>query len=74
MFDISSDSSGDETQDEREPENPAYELEQYLHGPVTSLKKARDPIAWWRARQATFPHLAQMALDYLTIPGTSHLY
>jgi hypothetical protein len=31
-----------------------------------------DPLAWWRDRALQMPHLAQLALDLFSIPGSSH--
>jgi hypothetical protein len=42
------------------------ELERYLS---TDIEDVRDAIIWWHERQAVYPHLSRMALDYLTIPG-----
>ena len=33
--------------------------------------KISNPIAWWREQQATYPKLAQMAFDVLSIPAMS---
>ncbi|CAB4414418.1 unnamed protein product [Rhizophagus irregularis] len=35
------------------------ELEEYLRKPVVAFKT--DPLQWWKAHEATFPHLANMA-------------
>ncbi|CAB4375503.1 unnamed protein product [Rhizophagus irregularis] len=45
------------------------ELEEYLRKPAVNFKT--DPLQWWKAHEATYPHLAKMARDYLAIPGTS---
>ncbi|KAG6874644.1 hypothetical protein C0992_007137, partial [Termitomyces sp. T32_za158] len=34
-------------------------------------EKVVDVIAWWKKKQAVYPCLAHMALDYLNIPATS---
>lgn len=44
------------------------ELKRYL---ATDVEPVSDAIQWWYDRHATFPNLSQMALDYLTIPGSS---
>ena len=31
-----------------------------------------NPLAWWRARAWRMPHLAELARDLLSIPGSSH--
>ena len=50
---------------------PVDALEVYLEAPpLTSID---DPLAYWnvRAQTDTEPALAQMALDFLSSPGTS---
>ena len=49
---------------------PAHkdELQTYLDAPT---EECPNPIAWWWERRALYPHLSQMALAYLSIPGTS---
>jgi len=39
--------------------------------PDTSFPEEFDILKWWRAHQADFPLLAQMARDYLAIPVSS---
>ncbi|CAB4379249.1 unnamed protein product [Rhizophagus irregularis] len=48
------------------------ELEEYLRKPVVAFKT--DPLQWWKAHEATFPHLANMARDFLAIPGKSNFF
>ena len=31
----------------------------------------KNPLRWWPAHKATFPHLAQLAQQYLSAPGGS---
>jgi hypothetical protein len=38
---------------------------------TTPPMKISNPIAWWREQQATYPKLAQMAFDVLSIPAMS---
>ncbi|CAB4493134.1 unnamed protein product [Rhizophagus irregularis] len=45
------------------------ELEEYLRKPAVAFKT--DPLQWWKTHKATYPHLANMARDFLAIPGTS---
>ncbi|CAB5204867.1 unnamed protein product [Rhizophagus irregularis] len=45
------------------------ELEEYLRKPAVAFKT--DPLQWWKTHEATYPHLANMARDFLAIPGTS---
>lgn len=44
------------------------ELERYLAVPVIGCT---DALEWWSDRRTNFPHLSRMALNYLSIPGTS---
>jgi len=48
------------------------ELDSYL---ATSLEVIApgDAIKWWLDHRSMFPRLSRMAIDYLTIPGTSPL-
>ena len=43
------------------------ELDHYLSS--GRIKGVDDPIKWWHDNQGSYPHLSQMARDYLTIPG-----
>ena len=45
------------------------ELGTYLRAPCEAVADA-DVLKWWRDRQKQYPHLAIMAISYLTIPGT----
>jgi hAT family C-terminal dimerisation region len=42
------------------------ELTAYLS---TDPVNVRDGLAWWVERQAMYPHLSRMAINYLSIPG-----
>lgn len=44
------------------------ELARYLS---TDPEPTADPLLWWTARRAMYPCLSRMALDFLSIPGTS---
>jgi hypothetical protein len=44
------------------------ELERYLN---TDIEDVPDPIAWWHEHCTVYPHLSDIALDYLIIPGES---
>ena len=37
----------------------------------TDPEQVVDVLMWWSEHKATYPHLARMALDYLSIPSTS---
>jgi hypothetical protein len=54
---------------------PADELALYLSSGVEYLKndagKPGDPLKWWREHRDTYPRLAAMASDYLSIPCMS---
>lgn len=45
------------------------EFKNYLLTPC--IDKEEDPLAWWKAHQVNFPHLAKLARKYLCIPATS---
>ncbi|TFK80198.1 HAT dimerization, partial [Polyporus arcularius HHB13444] len=38
---------------------------------ATATEETDNPLLWWRERRDIFPCLSRMALDYLSIPGTS---
>lgn len=44
-------------------------LEEWLITPVIRLERGVDVVAWWSAMLANGHPLAQMALDFLSIPG-----
>jgi hypothetical protein len=44
------------------------ELERYL---TTDIEEVSDVLAWWKAHQATYPVLSQMAFDVLALPAMS---
>lgn len=46
----------------------ASELDDYLQKPVENVK---EPLKWWITNHHIYPNLHCMALDYLSIPGTS---
>lgn len=46
------------------------ELERYLN---SDPEHVSDVLLWWFERQHTYPALAHMAMDYLTIPGALHV-
>lgn len=37
----------------------------------TTTIDVEDPIKWWCANKAEYPHLWRMAADYLSVPGES---
>ena len=46
----------------------ADEIARYLSAPTEATL---DPLVWWTERKDIYPRLSRMALDYLSIPGTS---
>ena len=44
------------------------EVDRYL---ATDTEKVANPLLWWWERHSMYPCLSRMALDYLSIPGTS---
>jgi hypothetical protein len=44
------------------------EVDRYL---ATDTEDVADPLLWWSERRSMYPCLSRMALDYLSIPGTS---
>jgi hypothetical protein len=49
-----------------QPSDLCDELEHYLN---SNPEHVVDVLMWWFERQHTYPALAHMAMDYLTIPG-----
>ena len=47
------------------------EVERYLAAP---LETPADALVWWHERRMLYPNLSRMALDYLTIPGSSYSF
>jgi len=45
------------------------EIQSYLALSVADINT--DPLEWWKVNESQFPHLSQMARDYLSIPATS---
>ncbi|GBC44362.2 ribonuclease H-like domain-containing protein [Rhizophagus irregularis DAOM 181602=DAOM 197198] len=45
------------------------EIQTYLS--LSLMNKETDPLEWWKVNESQFPHLSQMARDYLPIPATS---
>jgi len=45
---------------------PDEELTRYL---ATAPELTVNPLLWWIEKQAMYPHLSRMALNYLSIPG-----
>ena len=68
---FASDSDTDESTDGAisDDADALSELDIYLR--KRTVPKVKEPLAWWDSQRATFPHLAQMAIDYLSIPGAS---
>ncbi len=46
------------------------ELDSYLDSDAEAISNV---LLWWNGQLTTYPHLAQMALDYLSIPGMFRL-
>lgn len=44
------------------------EVDRYL---ATDTEEVANPLLWWWERRSMYPCLSRMALDYLSIPGTS---
>jgi hypothetical protein len=45
------------------------EIQTYLA--LSLLDEKANPLEWWKINESQFPHLSQMARDYLSIPATS---
>ncbi|CAG7721015.1 unnamed protein product, partial [Allacma fusca] len=44
------------------------ELTKYLDEPTCSPKDIESGVlSWWKDRQAIYPHLSKMAMDYLSV-------
>jgi len=50
---------------------PIAALEEWLSTPIVNTQQ--DPIAYWTGMDAAGHPLARMALDFLSIPGTSQV-
>ena len=50
---------------------PCDELDAYL---ASDIEDISDALKWWHEHRATYLRLSHMALDYLTIPGTSSYF
>ncbi|XP_056116949.1 E3 SUMO-protein ligase ZBED1-like [Rhinichthys klamathensis goyatoka] len=47
------------------------EQEMLIYESETPLPSDCNPLSWWMTSQSKYPHLAQLARRYLSIPGTS---
>ncbi|XP_026482485.1 zinc finger BED domain-containing protein 4-like [Ctenocephalides felis] len=47
----------------------ANELSRYIEEPIVSLHE--DPLMWWSSRKLVYPHLYEVVLKRLNIPGNS---
>ncbi|CAB5124200.1 unnamed protein product [Rhizophagus irregularis] len=47
--------------------NDYNEIEAYLQQPAASIKT--NPLQWWKTNETIYPRLANMARNYLAIPG-----
>uniref|UniRef100_A0A8C9Z4Z2 BED-type domain-containing protein n=1 Tax=Sander lucioperca TaxID=283035 RepID=A0A8C9Z4Z2_SANLU len=47
------------------------EQEMLIYESETPLPTDSNPLSWWKTSQSKYPHLAQLARHYLSIPGTS---
>jgi hypothetical protein len=56
-----------------EPSAPQQELERFFALRPEKYGTSPDPVKWWASHQSTFPRLARMARDILSIPGQLHL-
>ena len=45
------------------------EIQSYFS--LSTVDEKTDPLQWWKVNTSQFPHLSQMARDYLSIPATS---
>jgi hypothetical protein len=52
---------------------PQQELDRFFALRTEKYGASSDPVKWRASHQATFPRLARMARDILSIPGQSHL-
>ena len=48
------------------------QLQVYETFPEARKNEDVNPLAWWHDRALQMPHLAQIALDLFSIPGSSH--
>jgi len=48
----------------------ASKIQEYLNHPDENVK---GPLKWWDDNKKHYPMLHHMALDYLSIPGKSHI-
>ena len=48
------------------------QLKVYETFPEARKNEDVNPLNWWRDRALQMPHLAQIALDLFSIPGSSH--
>jgi hypothetical protein len=51
-------------------QDPALELKDYFKLPLEDFNTC-DPLCWWSARRAQFPHLSRLTRDILSIPGSA---
>ncbi|KAK7176491.1 hypothetical protein R3I93_000658 [Phoxinus phoxinus] len=47
------------------------EQEMLIYESETPLPTDSNPLSWWKTSQSRYPHLAELARRYLSIPGTS---
>jgi len=56
---------------EQSDTRPLDEYQRWINSPEKNDDLVVDPFNYWRERRATYPRLAQMALDFLSIPAMS---
>ena len=61
-----------ETASRKSKKNPPdqQQLKKYM-SKIATMKRVGDPIKYWVNHMNKYPHLAQVAIDYLTIPASS---
>ncbi|XP_073730758.1 E3 SUMO-protein ligase ZBED1-like [Misgurnus anguillicaudatus] len=60
-----------QTQSSSEESIKALEHEMDMYDREATLPADENPLSWWQKSCGMYPHIAQLAKTYLTIPGTS---
>jgi len=45
------------------------ELEGYMNMP--NIERNKNPFIWWKQHESSFPHISQLAKQYLSMPASS---